>query len=399
MKRLMVLGASYTQIPLYEAARRLGVYTIAASIPGSYPGFSYADESVYADISDPDAVTAAAQVCHADGIATCGLDLGMRALGQACEKLHLPGPSMEAARRASDKYEMKKALTDAGVQTARFYCIHNETELEDAMDHLTFPVILKATDLMGSRGIYRSNSRGEARKNFARSMRATRKDYCLIEEFIDGELFGAEAMIQNGKMLFILPDNTEAFMSTTPTPIGHSIPFRDGKTLGEQVRQQVLAAVKAMGLDNCPVNCDLMKKDGRVYIIELTGRSGATGLSEMTGAYFGCNYYEVIVRLALGEDVSRFFEHPTGTAFLSHTLISRRSGIVRKIVNGNLPQPEIRDLSFNIVPGDEIRSYTNGRDRIGQVMIQADNLEKCEKKLQEILRNIHIELEEDPEEK
>ena len=45
MKKLMILGASYTQIPLYEAAKRLGVRTIAASIPGEYPGFGIADET------------------------------------------------------------------------------------------------------------------------------------------------------------------------------------------------------------------------------------------------------------------------------------------------------------------------------------------------------------------
>ena len=312
--------------------------------------------------------------------------------------VHSDTANLEKAIDLINKFEMKKALRSSGVQTARFYCVHNETELEEAMNHLAFPVILKAVDLMGSRGIYRSDTRDEARQNFRRSMQETRKDYCLIEEFIEGELFGAEAMIQNGKLLFILPDNTEAFLSTTPTPIGHSIPFRDEEMLGEQVRRQVEAAVKAIGLDNCPVNCDLIKKDGRVYIIELTGRSGATGLSEMTGAWFGCNYYEVIVRLALGEDVSRFFDHPTGTAFLSHTLISRRTGRVRQIINHNLPQPEVRDLSFNIRAGDEVRSYTNGRDRIGQVMIQGKSLDQCEQKLQEVLRNIHIVLEGDPEE-
>ena len=35
-----------------------------------------------------------------------------------------------------NKYEMKKALTAAGVQTARFYCIHNEEELEAARRRL-----------------------------------------------------------------------------------------------------------------------------------------------------------------------------------------------------------------------------------------------------------------------
>ena len=85
----MVLGAGYTQIPLYEAARRLGVTTVACSIKGNYDGFAHADEISYTDISDPEAVTAACRKYSVDGVATCGLDLGMRAIGHACEELGL----------------------------------------------------------------------------------------------------------------------------------------------------------------------------------------------------------------------------------------------------------------------------------------------------------------------
>ena len=56
MKKLMILGASYSQLPLYEAEERLSIKTIAASTPGDWPGFQAADESTYTDISDPGAV-------------------------------------------------------------------------------------------------------------------------------------------------------------------------------------------------------------------------------------------------------------------------------------------------------------------------------------------------------
>ena len=46
MQKLMILGASYSQLPLYEAARQLGVSTVAASTPGDWPGFAVADQSV-----------------------------------------------------------------------------------------------------------------------------------------------------------------------------------------------------------------------------------------------------------------------------------------------------------------------------------------------------------------
>lgn len=396
MKTLMILGASYTQVPLFEAARRLGFRTVAASIPGDYPGFACADETVFADIADPEAVTVAARACGADGIATCGLDLGMRALGAACEALGLPGPSRAAAEKASDKYKMKQALTAAGVQTARFYCVHNEEELEAAMDRLTFPVILKAVDLMGSRGIFRSDTWEEARANFRKSLAASDKDYCLIEEFIEGELFGVEAMVQNGKFLFVLPNNTEAFPAAVPTPVGHSVPFRGLDRLGSQILEQTEKAVKALGLDNCPVNCDFIRKDGKVYVVELTGRSGATGLSELTGIYFGLDYYEMIVRLAMGEDLAAWFDEPAEkTAVLTHTMLSDREGMLRKIWNENRETKGVKELSFNVKPGDSVRPYTNGRDRIGQVILAGESLPWCERRLKDILNHIRLELEGD----
>ena len=122
MKKLLVLGASYTQTPLYELSRKIGIKTVAMSIPGPYPGFELADETDMHNIADPDAVLRAARDHHVDGIVTCGLDLGMRAIGAAAEALGLPGPSKEAAAKAANKLLMKEALVAAGVQSHREGC-------------------------------------------------------------------------------------------------------------------------------------------------------------------------------------------------------------------------------------------------------------------------------------
>ena len=395
-KKVMILGASYSQIPLFEAAGRMGIHTVAASIPGPYAGFAYADEVCYVDISDPQAVTEAAKKFDIDGIATCSLDLGMRAIGAVCEELKLPGPGKDAAIRASNKWEMKKALVKAGVQTAAFYRVSNEKELEEVLEKLTFPVIVKAVDLMGSRGIYRSGTPDEARENYKKTMEATGKDYCLVEEFIRGEIFGVEALVQNGQIIYMLPNNIEAFQGDTPSPVGHSVPFREMDRLGEQAMQQTELAIRALGLDNCPVNCDMIKSGDKVYVIELTGRSGATGIAEMVGIYYQLNYYEIILRTALGMDVSSYFPGEwKGTPNLTHTLMADREGTVRKIINRNPQAPDLLELSFNIEPGDRVHPYRNGRDRIGQVILKGDTLKECEQRLEEILSGIHLELEED----
>ena len=388
----MILGASYSQLPLYEAARQLGVLTVAASTPGDWPGFAVADESVYADITSPEAILKAAQEKEIDGIATCCLDAGVRALGYTCEQMGLIGPSAKSADISNDKFKMKEAFMAGGVRCARHICIHSLEELEEALEKLEFPVVLKAVDLMGSRGIFRCNTREETFFYYNKTMEATRKDYCRVEEFIEGQVLGCEAMIQNGRLLYCLPNNIEAFQSYVPTPIGHSVPYKKQNELGKEVEHQVKLAIRVTGLDNCPINCDLIEKNGKIYVIEITGRAGGTCLPEMVSIYYEINYYEAIVRLALGMDVQEMFRDKiSGTANLSRTLLSDKDGIVKAIHNANKPAADIVDLSFNIVPGDEVHHYTNGRDRLGQVILRGESLAACEKRLEEILSKINIE--------
>lgn len=395
MKKLMVLGAGYTQIPLINAAKRLGYQVAVASIEGDYPGFSYGDEKVIVDISDPEAVADKAEEYQINGVATCGLDLAMRAIGAVCERMGLPGPSRTAAEKAGNKLLMKQALTRAGVRTAPWICVKNREDLETALDTLHFPVIVKAVDLMGSRGIFRCDTREEALMNYEKTMEATKQTYCLVEEFIEGTLFGVEGMIQEGEIRFLLPNNTEAFCGATPSPIGHSVPFDREEELGAQAREEAEKAIRALGLDNCPVNCDFIYKDGKTYVVELTGRSGATGLSELVSTWYGIDYYETIVRLAMGCEVKADFEKHSFTPNLSRTLFSMRSGRLVRLENRNLPDEDILELSFNAVPGDEIAAYTNGRDRIGQVMLKGRDLGSIREKLGRVLENIYIELEGD----
>ena len=112
----------------------------------------------------------------------------------------------------------------------------------------------------------------------------------------------------------------------------------------------------------------------------------------MVSIYYGINYSEAIVRLALGMDVEEMFRGKTaGVANLSRTLLSEKDGVVNAIHNENEPAEDIVNLSFNITPGEEVHHYTNGRDRLGQVILRGESLESCEKRLQEILSKINIE--------
>ena len=92
-------------------------------------------------------------------MATCCLDTGISALGKTCDSLGLTGLQEKAAIMCNDKSKMKKAFMEYGVSTAQYFEISSEEELKNALDKIKLPVIIKATDLQGSNGIYIAKTR------------------------------------------------------------------------------------------------------------------------------------------------------------------------------------------------------------------------------------------------
>ena len=395
MKKLMVLGASAPQVQLIKAAKGLGYRTVVCSIPGDYPGFAAADETSFADISDPEAVLAAARQFAVDGIATCCLDTGVRALGYACERLGLPGLSEAAAICSADKWSMKTAFMKAGVNTARFRRVTDEASLASALEELALPVILKAVDLQGSRGIYICRTREEAFANVSRTLAETKKDFCIVEEFIEGNELGAQSFVYKGQVLFVLPHGDNTYLSGTNVPIGHYAPLDAPAAVLAAAEEQVRRAIAAIGLDNCAVNLDLIEKDGKVYVIELTGRAGATCLPETVSIYYGLNYYEMIAAMAVGDDPVAIFNARTDarTPNASRMLLSERAGTVRRITDGVTRDESIYDLSVIVKPGDRVEKFTNAKHRLGQVIVQGPSVQWCFDRIDQIGRQFVIEIE------
>ena len=389
----MILGASYSQIPLIRAARNLGWETVAVSIPGPYAGMQEADITVPADITKPEEVLKAAKELKIDGITTCCMDLGIHAQGYVCEKLGLPGPDEFAAKASCDKSLEKEAYVQAGILTAPFVKVHSEEEVRQKLGGLRLPVMLKAADQMGSRGVYRADTEEEAVARFREAITWTGRDFCIMEECIQGTMFGIEAMISGGKPAYVLPLGNVQRDGNPPFPVGHYVPWERGEEVEQKAVKLVEQVAKALHFDNCAMDMDCMYLDGEIYVIEATARAGATCITDTVGIYYGIDYFEAIARAAMGEDVSYMFRlkpGQKGTANLSRMLSADREGIVDRIeVDGELPD-NVTDLSFNIESGSRVRPMQNGRDRIGQLIVKGRDLAECAHTQEEVLGKIRL---------
>ncbi len=393
MKKLMILGATYTQVPLIRAAKRLGYHTIVAGIKGDYPGIAEADEACFVDIRDPHAVLNAAKQLEIDGIATCCMDMPVRALGYTAEQMGLVGLTEHAALLSNQKLAMKEAFVQGGVKSPLFRKVSSEEELRSAWDTLPHPVILKAVDLQASRGIYVCHSLEELSEAYCGAMALTRESFCIVEQFVKGIDIGAQAFVYQGEILFILPHNDEVFTGSANKPIGHSSPLKATPEMMEEVKHQCELAIRAIGLNNCAVNIDLIRADdGQIYMIELTGRAGATCLPELVSLYYGVDYYAMIAEMAMGEDPRiRFNARPgTETPNASRFLMAPKNGIVKSI-SCEAQGDDVALLDLYAKPGDEVHVFEDGKDRIGQVVVTGESVEACFARLDEIGASLKIE--------
>lgn len=393
-KRLLILGAGRGQLGLYKAAKELGITTIAGTMPRYHkPCIELADEVCYMDISNPDDVYEKAKDLNLDGAATCCLDTGISSLGRLNDKLDMVGITEYSAKMCNDKSIMKNAFMDNGVNTAKYYEISNKEELEDALNKINLPVIIKATDLQGSNGIYIARSKDEAVAGFSQAMDKTKRDYCLVEEFIEGWEFGAQAFVYNEEVLFVMPHGDETYMSHTAVPVGHYVPLDAKEIVHEKAKEEVIKAIKALRLNNCAVNVDMILKDNEVYIIELTGRVGANCLPELVEINYGIEYYKMIALMALGKNPLTYWEKRSdkNKAGLARMIIEEEnSGVLDEIINENTSDPDIKEITFFKNNGDEIRKFENSNDCIGQIIVEGKTLEDCEEKIKEVSNKIKL---------
>ena len=389
-KKILVQGAGRSNLGLVRTAKRSGVLTIITGMGGDYPCTPLADKNCFADISNPDAVLKVAQEEMVDGAVICCSDTGLRAIGRCNDRMHLTGLSEDAAIVSSNKFLMKERLIEHGVRTAQYFRVSDEDELITAVEKLDHPVIIKSTDLQGSRGIAVVREEEALLASFRDVMGMTKQPYCIVEEFLEGTEYGAQSFVYHNEVLFVLPHGDETMMCKTAVPIGHYMPYEMDAELYEDTCKQVIGAIKALGLNNCAVNVDLIEKDNKAYIIELTGRVGANCLPELVSNYFGINYYEMILRTALGESPMPVFERRKAPcATLARMVRSDKSGIVKSIL---VPKFDDVEIHMFIHKGSEVRVFTNSNDAIGEVIVKSNTLNACDELIKNVIESIKIEL-------
>ncbi|WP_457598094.1 ATP-grasp domain-containing protein [Hydrogenimonas sp.] len=393
MKKILILGAGVYQLPLIQKAKELGHYVIVASIPGYYPGFRFADRIYYKDTTDTEAIYKIAKKESIDAICTLGTDVAIKTMGYVCEHLGLVGISEKAGTLSTNKRLMKEAFLKHHVKTGRFRTVHSLKEAYEAFDSLPKPVVFKAVDSSGGRGVIRVSNEREVENAYIYSVQNTHKEYIIVEEYITGKKICAEAAVIEGKLSFFLPNGNILYPGKIDIPIGHFTPCPVPRSLYPKIEQELKKVVEALEIDDCALNADLIIHNDDVYVIEAGARAGGTNLADLISVAYGVDYYKFILNLALGE--ARPFNQNRLRNCACQILYSERSGYL-KACSIEKNDERIVELKCDYRPSDPIKKFEVGPDRIGHLLVQCGDGEDPVAALESIMKTIKIEVSSDP---
>ena len=385
-RRVLILAATtaYQVDDLTAACRRLGLEPLLGTdrchvLAEEWPGGALA-----LDFRDP--ARAAEQAIAAmggDPVAGVVATDEKTALiaGLVAARLGLRFASIDAARAAADKRRFRERMRAAGLPHPAFAVLAVGDDPRPAARALGYPVVVKPLHLSASRGVMRADDDEELVTRAARLARlladpavaavAAEPEAAsrfLIERFVPGLEVAFEGLMARGSLRTLaLFDKPDPLDGPTFAETIYLTPSQLPAARQAEVAAAVLAAARAIGLDEGPVHAELrLQPGGPPIVLELAARSigGLCGRVLRFGA--GIALEEVVIAHASGLDPGALERSgaPAGGVMM---LPVEEAGVLVEVrgVEAARAVPGVRDVVITARPGDHLVPLPEGHAYAG----------------------------------
>jgi biotin carboxylase len=370
-KSLLVLAASRYQLEAIRKAQELGIRVITTDNTPSNPGHRLADRSYTVDTTDRERVLDLARQERIDGIIAPATDVALPTAAYVAGALGLPGPSVEAARILTGKWQFRQFLQHKGLPCPRFSSATSTGEIQRQCGAGTAPWIVKPNRASGSRGIVVVDNLSAIDRPLDEAIRLSIDSQVIIEEWLDGTQHSCEGFLSDGSLAFVLMTDRRTAPRPYTATAGHVVPSRLDGSAGRDLLDQLETVFSALGLRDGPFDCDFVSTPSGVYLLEVTPRLGGNSLSALVEAACGFDIVKAAVRYACGEEV-----------LVADGLSPRPSAILILGVNDEgclwfnadevaalKREPWVRHLAMDYPVGTTVRPFVDGRERIGEALL------------------------------
>lgn len=327
MKKLLIAGGSHADIPLIQAAKRLGYHVTTSGNRSQDLGHAHSDAFEPCDYSDPQAVLALARKIGAEALCACCNDFSALSCAFAAKELGLPGhDDPKTAEIIHHKDQWRAFAQEHGIPSPQAIGCSSLEEVQAAIPRLRLPLIVKPVDLTGGKGILRADTAEETLKAAEAAFAISKAKRIVVEEFITGTRHGFTCILRDGRVAFHFADDEMYHLSPylvsaacTPT----SCPPSSIESLIEHSERIAGLLDLVDGIFHVQF---IQHEDGNPVIIEICRRAPGDLYIELVRHATGAPYAEWIVRAAAGLDLSDVFYMPSARCVTRHCLMADHTG-------------------------------------------------------------------------
>lgn len=303
--KLVILGTNEYQNPLILRAKELGYETHVFGWPTGAIGEKTADVYHPINILDYELLWDEVQKINPCGAASIASELAMHPMNFLLRKMGIPCNSPEAEDIATNKYRMRCAMRDTGIDGPKFTLV-DESFDKSQLEGFYYPLIIKPVDLSSSRGVMKIDTPDDVDKAIEYAMSWSKIKQAIIEEFIEGPEYSGESIAYNGKYKLLVV--TEK--STTGPPhfveTGHKQPADLSAETLKKVEDTLYRAFASMKLEYGAIHPEFrITKEGRICIMEIGARMGGDCIgSDLVPLSSGYDYMGMVISVCCGKKPS-----------------------------------------------------------------------------------------------
>lgn len=304
--RLMILGTNEYQNPVIIRAKELGYETHVYGLQRGEIGEKTADFFHPVDVCDYKKMWEEVEILNPCGIVSICSELVLHTMNYLLRKRGIPCNSEWTEQISTDKYLMRKAMKEGGVESPNFMLVTDKMRMEDIESSITgfsFPLICKPVDLSSSRGVFKIENREGLKEALDYALEWSKKKEVILEEFIEGPEYSGESIAYQGKykLLAITEKHTTGAPHFVET--GHRQPARLSEEMRTKVEQTLYKAFAAMKIEYGAIHPEFrITKDGKIYFMEIATRMGGDCIgTDLTPLSSGYDFMGMVINICQGK--------------------------------------------------------------------------------------------------
>ncbi|MDU0349820.1 ATP-grasp domain-containing protein, partial [Actinomyces sp. MRS3W] len=362
---VLILGGSPLQVPMIQAARRLGLRSLVVDANPHVPGAELADEFACVSTTDVDGLLALTRNRELSGVTSVGTDRPVRAIAAVAQAHGLPAVSPQTAAMATDKALMLQAVARAGVRHPRFALATNLEELREAVAHVGLPCIVKPLDSSGSRGVVQVDSEAELPRALEYALAPSKEATVIVEELLVGREISCEVLCVDGVYHVIATTDKDTTGAPHFIETGHTQPAALDEATLAAAHALVAECLSAVDMHFGPAHVEMMLTDSGPTLIEFGCRlPGDFVSSHVVPGSTGIDLVGLVLRQACGEHIE--VPPSSGRAAAIRFLVAPE-GVLRAFhgVEQARALPGVDAVITLAEPGEPITPLHSSTDRLG----------------------------------